>query len=146
MLSACLAKGESVLLNAACEPEVVDLANVLIDMGADIEGAGTDIITIKGVNKLRPIKNYEIMPDRIEAGTLMVAAALNESDLTLKNCKFEHVGTLAGKLIQTGTKVTKFNNSIRVQGTDKIKSIDKISHKVTRTESPILDVPIDIIF
>ncbi len=124
MLSAALSKGETVLLNAACEPEVVDLANVLNLMGANIEGAGTDIITIKGVNGLNAVKDYEIMPDRIEAGTLMVAAALNQSDLTLKNCKFEHVGTLAGKLIQTGTKVTRFNNSIRVQGTDNIKSID----------------------
>ncbi|MGH7884438.1 MAG: UDP-N-acetylglucosamine 1-carboxyvinyltransferase [Thermodesulfobacteriota bacterium] len=124
MLSASISEGETVLLNAACEPEVVDLANVLIQMGAKIEGAGTDIITINGVAKLNPVKNYEIMPDRIEAGTLMIAGALNESDLILKNCKFEHVGTLAGKLIQAGVEVTRHNGSIRVKGSDKINSID----------------------
>lgn len=124
MLSASVSEGETVLLNAACEPEVVDLANVLSKMGADIQGAGTDIITINGVQKLNPVKDYEIMPDRIEAGTLMVAAALNESDLTLKNCKFEHVGTLAGKLIQTGAEINRFDDSIRVRGSGEIKCID----------------------
>lgn len=124
MLSASISEGETVLLNAACEPEVVDLANVLIEMGAKIEGAGTDIITIKGVKKLNPVKNYEIMPDRIEAGTLMVAAALNESDLVIKNCKFEHLGNLAGKLIQAGVEIKRDNGSIRVKGNRKINSTD----------------------
>lgn len=124
MLSASISEGETVLLNAACEPEVVDLANVLIEMGAKIEGAGTDIITIKGVKKLNPVKNYEIMPDRIEAGTLMVAAALNESDLVIKNCKFEHLGSLAGKLIQAGVEIKRDNGSIRVKGNRKINSTD----------------------
>lgn len=124
MLSASISEGETVLLNAACEPEVVDLANVLNMMGAKIEGAGTDIITINGVKKLKPVKNYEIMPDRIEAGTLMIAASLNQSDLTIKNCKFEHLGNLAGKLIQTGAEIIRDNGSIRVKGADKIKSTD----------------------
>lgn len=124
MLSASVSEGETVLLNAACEPEVVDLANVLTKMGADIQGAGTDIITIRGTAKLNPVNDYEIMPDRIEAGTLMIAGALNESDLTLKNCKFEHVGTLAGKLIQTGAEVIRSDDSIRIKGSGKIKCID----------------------
>ena len=67
ILSSVLAEGETVILNAACEPEVTDLANFLIEMGADISGAGTDIITIRGVSKLTPIKEYRVMPDRIEA-------------------------------------------------------------------------------
>ncbi len=124
MLSASISEGETVLLNAACEPEVVDLANVLIKMGAKIEGAGTDIITIEGVKKLNPIKDYEIMPDRIEAGTLMIAASLNESDLTIKNCKFEHLGNLAGKLIQAGVEIKRDNGSIRVKGSKEITSTD----------------------
>ena len=124
ILLACLSDGKTTILNAACEPEVTDLANALNLMGARIEGAGTDIITITGVQTLGPLKNYGIMPDRIEAGTLMIAGALNESDLTLKNCRFEHLGALTGKLLQTGTEIEKDGNSIRVRGAGEIKSID----------------------
>ena len=107
MLSACLCEGETVLLNAACEPEVVDLADALNLMGADVRGAGTDIVTVRGVSSLRPLRDYEVMPDRIEAGTLMIAAALNESDVTVRNCRFEHLGSLAGKLLQAGAQVDR---------------------------------------
>ena len=124
MLSAVLAQGQTLLLNAACEPEVVELADVLNKMGADVKGAGTDIITINGVSKLNPVTGHEVMPDRIEAGTLMIAAALNQGDLHLKNAKFEHVGVLCGKLLRTGTEVTRTNDGIRVKGTDKIESVD----------------------
>ena len=124
MLSAVIAKGETLILNAACEPEIVELANFLNNMGANIEGAGTDIITINGVDNLKPVKNHEVMPDRIEAGTFMVAAALNQGDLTINNCKFEHLGALSGKLIQTGAEVIKTENGIRVVGVDKPRSID----------------------
>jgi UDP-N-acetylglucosamine 1-carboxyvinyltransferase len=124
MLSAVIAKGETLILNAACEPEIVELANFLNNMGANIEGAGTDIITINGVDNLKPVKNHEVMPDRIEAGTFMVAAALNQGDLTINNCKFEHLGALSGKLIQTGAEVIKTENRIRVVGVDKPRSID----------------------
>ena len=75
MMAAALAEGETILENAAREPEVVDLANALIQMGAKIEGAGTDIIRIQGVEKLRPM-NYTVMPDRIETGTFVIAAAI----------------------------------------------------------------------
>jgi len=85
-------------------------------MGANIEGAGTDIITINGVDNLKLVKNHEVMPDRIEAGTFMGAAALNQGDLTINNCKFEHLGALSGKLIQTGAEVIKTENGIRVVG------------------------------
>ena len=124
MLLASISEGETVILNAACEPEVVDLANALNLMGAKIEGAGTDIITITGVESLGPLRDYSVMPDRIEAGTLMIAGALNESDLVIRNCRFEHLGALTGKLLQTGTEIEKNGNSIRVRGTGEIKSID----------------------
>ena len=124
MLSAVTAKGETLILNAACEPEIVELANFLNNMGAKIEGAGTDIITINGVDELKPVTGHEVMPDRIEAGTFMVAAALNQGDLTINNCKFEHLGALSGKLIQTGAEVIKTEDSIRVIGVDRPDSID----------------------
>ncbi|MDE0292416.1 MAG: UDP-N-acetylglucosamine 1-carboxyvinyltransferase [Candidatus Dadabacteria bacterium] len=124
MLLASVCEGETVILNAACEPEVVDLANALNLMGAKIEGAGTDIITITGVSSLGPLSGYSVMPDRIEAGTLMIVGALNESDLVIRDCRFEHLGALTGKLLQTGTEIEKNGNSIRVRGTGKIKSID----------------------
>ena len=124
MLSAVLAEGETVILNAACEPEIVELAGLLNKMGAKISGAGTDIITIQGVSGLKPVKNHEVMPDRIEAGTFMVAAAINGGDLKINNCKFEHVGALSGKLIQTGADVKKIKNGVRVKGVDRPSSID----------------------
>ena len=124
MLSAVIAKGETLILNAACEPEIVELANFLNSMGAKVEGAGTDILTIQGVDNLKPVVGHEVMPDRIEAGTFMVAAALNQGDLTISNCKFEHLGALSGKLIQTGAEVIKTDNGIRVVGVDRPKSID----------------------
>jgi len=124
MLSAVTAKGETLILNAACEPEIEELANFLNNMGAKVEGAGTDIITINGVDNLKPVTGHEVMPDRIEAGTFMVAAALNQGDLTISNCKFEHLGALSGKLIQTGAEVIKTENGIRVVGVDRPKSID----------------------
>ncbi len=124
MLSACLCEGETVLLNAACEPEVVDLADALNLMGAEVRGAGTDIVTVRGVSSLRPLRDYEVMPDRIEAGTLMVAAALNESDVTVRGCRFEHLGALVGKLLQAGAEVERDGDSIRVRGTGETRSVD----------------------
>ncbi|NIP37875.1 MAG: UDP-N-acetylglucosamine 1-carboxyvinyltransferase [Candidatus Dadabacteria bacterium] len=124
MLASVLAEGETIILNAACEPEVVDLANALNKMGAKISGAGTDIINIKGVNKLKPIKNYKVMPDRIESGTLMVAAVALSADLYLKNCVFEHSGAVIGKLIEVGAEITKVRGGVRVKGTGKFKSVD----------------------
>lgn len=124
MLAAVLADGETILLNAACEPEIVELAEVLNKMGANISGAGSDIITIKGVNKLDPVTDHEVLADRIETGTFMVAAALSGGDLNIKKCRFEHVGALSGKLLQTGAQVTKTDDGVRVKGTDKPKCID----------------------
>jgi len=124
ILASVLAEGETVLLNAACEPEVVELANVLNKMGANIRGAGTDIITIKGVERLSPIQEHEVMPDRIEAGTLMVASAVTKGDLFIKKCRFENVGAVVGKLMEVGAEISRFDGGIRVKGSDKIRSID----------------------
>jgi len=124
ILASVLAEGETVLLNAACEPEVVELANVLNKMGANIRGAGTDIITIKGVERLSPIQGHEVMPDRIEAGTLMVASAVTKGDLFIKKCRFENVGAVVGKLMEVGAEISRFDGGIRVKGSDKIRSID----------------------
>lgn len=124
MLSACLCEGETVLLNAACEPEVVDLADALNLMGADVRGAGTDIVTVRGVSSLRPLRDYEVMPDRIEAGTLMVAGAMNGSDVTVRGCRFEHLGALVGKLMQAGAEVERDGDSVRVRGTGETRSVD----------------------
>lgn len=124
ILSSVLAEGETVILNAACEPEVTDLANFLIEMGADIQGAGTDIITIQGVKKLTPIKEYEVMPDRIEAGTFLIASVLTKGDVLVKNCRFENMGALIGKLIEAGAEVTRESGGIRIKGNGEIKSVD----------------------
>lgn len=124
LLASALAEGETVLLNAACEPEVTELANVLNKMGANIEGAGSDIITVQGVSRLSPVKEHEVMPDRIEAGTFMVASALTHGDLLIKKCRFENSGALIGKLLETGAEISRVNGGVRVRGSDKIKSVD----------------------
>ena len=124
MLSSVLAEGETILLNAACEPEVTDLATALNKMGADITGIGTDIITIRGVKKLAPLKDYEVMPDRIEAGTYMIAAVLTKGDLMIKNCRFENMGALIGKLIEIGVQIIRENGGIRVKSNGGLKSTD----------------------
>ncbi len=124
ILSSVLCSGETVLLNAACEPEVTELANALNLMGADIKGVGTDIITIKGVDKLNPVVDYEVMPDRIEAGTIMVAASVTGGDILMENCRFENMGALIGKLMESGTEISRENGGIRVKGSDEVKSVD----------------------
>ena len=124
ILSAALAEGETVLLNAACEPEVSDLANALNQMGADITGVGTDIITIRGVKELSPLKDYDVMPDRIEAVTYMIAAVVTRGDLLVRNCRFENMGALIGKLIEVGARVTRESDGIRVSADGQVRSID----------------------
>jgi UDP-N-acetylglucosamine 1-carboxyvinyltransferase len=123
MMAAVLADGVSVLHNAAREPEVVALADVLNKMGADIRGAGTAIITIKGVSKLNPV-SAAIIPDRIEAGTFMVAAALTRGNVTLVNCNPEHLGAPIHKLRLTGAQINIEGETVNVIGADEISSID----------------------
>jgi len=123
MMAAVLAKGTTVLRNSAREPEIIALADVLNLMGADVSGAGTAVITIKGVKKLKPV-TAAIIPDRIEAGTLMVAAALTEGDVKIKNCEPLHLKAIIHKLEKAGAQVQVFKKSVRVKGTKKINSID----------------------
>jgi UDP-N-acetylglucosamine 1-carboxyvinyltransferase len=124
MMAAALADGVSVLRNAAREPEVVALADVLVQMGADIQGAGTSVITIKGVKELQPTQ-AEIIPDRIEAGTFMVAAALTGGDVTLTHCQPKHLSAVCDKLQQTGASIALQGTSLRVAaGGQAIGSVD----------------------
>jgi UDP-N-acetylglucosamine 1-carboxyvinyltransferase len=104
MMAAALADGETVIENAAREPEVVDLANFLIAMGAKIQGAGTDKIVIQGVEKLHGTQ-YEVLPDRIEAGTYLVAGAITRGHVRLKNTRPDHLDAVLGKLADAGAKV-----------------------------------------
>jgi UDP-N-acetylglucosamine 1-carboxyvinyltransferase len=124
MMAATLAKGETVLRNAAREPEVVDLAELLTKMGAQIEGAGTSTIRIEGVDKLHGAE-HTIIPDRIEAGTFLIAAAITGGDLTVTQCSADHLAALVSKLQQAGVTVTQPDAStLRVQGGGRIRSVD----------------------
>jgi UDP-N-acetylglucosamine 1-carboxyvinyltransferase len=123
MMAATLAEGETVLENTACEPEIVDLANALISMGADIQGAGTGEIRIKGVSSLRPL-NYKVIPDRIETGTFMTVAAITGGHITLRECNTEHVEAIANKLRSTGVTILGDGDSLSVDGPDRPVSQD----------------------
>lgn len=123
MMAAATAKGETVLENAAREPEIVDLADVLCKMGARIEGAGTDTIHISGVTELRPF-THSVMPDRIEAGTFMVAAAITGGDVKIHNMRLEHLDALVFKLLDAGVEITNKDNVVRVKGPRKVGSVN----------------------
>lgn len=123
MMTASLAKGVTLLENAAREPEIVDLANVLNKMGARIEGAGTDTIRIEGVNELVPAC-YRIMPDRIEAGTFMIAAAITGGDVRISNMQLEHLDALVFKLQDAGVEIINKDGVVRVKGPKKIRSVN----------------------
>jgi UDP-N-acetylglucosamine 1-carboxyvinyltransferase len=123
MMTAATAKGETILENAAREPEIIDLGLILNRMGARIEGAGTDTIRIQGVSELSPV-SYEVMPDRIEAGTFMIAAAITGGDITIKGMKLEHLDALVFKLQDAGVEISSRDNVVRVKGPRKIKSIN----------------------
>lgn len=114
LMAATLAKGKTTIENAAAEPEIADLACFLNKMGAKITGAGTDTITINGVEKLKAVK-YSIMPDRIEAGTFMVATAMATGDVVIKGIIPEHIKPLTAKLLEMGADIEINNNSIRVK-------------------------------
>lgn len=123
MMAAVLAEGETVLRNVACEPEIIALADVLNQMGANVHGAGTSVITINGVKSLDPI-SVSIIPDRIEAGTFLVAGALTKGDVTISHCEPDHMREIINKLEQTGALIDIGKNSLRVRGADVIKSAD----------------------
>ncbi len=114
MLAAVLAKGTTIIDNAAKEPHIVDVANFLNTMGADIRGAGTDVIKINGVEKLEGNATYSIVPDQIEAGTFMLAAVATKGDLLIKNCITKHLDSLTAKIIEVGGNVEDFGDSLHV--------------------------------
>ena len=115
MLAASLIPGKTVIENVAKEPHIVDVANFLNSMGADIKGAGTDVIRINGVSKLHGTE-YSIIPDQIEAGTFMCAAAITRGDVTVKNLIPKHMEAISAKLIEIGCEITEFDDAIRVRG------------------------------
>ena len=123
LMAATLADGETVLQNCAREPEVADLAGLLNKMGAKIEGAGTPTIRVKGVSKLKGAK-HRIIPDRIEAGTFIIAGAMTGGDLNIAGCDPEHLAALLGKLHQVGVKTKLTADSVRVMGDNPFTAAD----------------------
>ena len=113
MMAACLAEGKTIIESAACEPEVADLADFLIKMGAKIKGHGTPNIEISGVKEMRGVQ-HQIIADRIEAGTFMIAALITRGDILIKNCIFEHQSALIDKLKEIGAFIKCDNDSIRI--------------------------------
>ncbi|MEN6327071.1 MAG: UDP-N-acetylglucosamine 1-carboxyvinyltransferase [Syntrophomonas sp.] len=123
MMMAAKTPGQSIIENAAKEPEIVDLANFLNSMGARIRGAGTDLIKIEGVNELKAGR-YAIIPDRIEAGTYMIAAAISQGDVLVENVIPTHLHPIVAKLQETGATVQETDEGVRVKGGKHIHSVD----------------------
>ena len=123
IMAAALAEGTTVLENVAKEPEIVDLANYINAMGGKIRGAGTGTIRIEGVETLKGI-NHSIIPDRIEAGTFMVAAAITGGDVLVKGAIPEHLTSLVAKMEEMGVKIVEEQEGLRVIGPEKLKSVD----------------------
>lgn len=137
MLSAVLAEGTTIIDNAAKEPHIVDVANFLNTMGADIRGAGTDVIKINGVKKLSGNSTYSVVPDQIEAGTFMLAAVATRGDLLIKNCITKHLESITAKIIEIGGKVEDNGDSIRVW-------CDKKTNKANIKTLPYPGFPTDL--
>ena len=123
MIAATMAEGTTVLENVAKEPHVVDVANFLNSMGANIKGAGTDVIRIKGVNELVGC-NYSVIPDQIEAGTFMIAAAATKGDVTITNIIPKHLESISAKLIEMGAIVEEGDDSVRVTVDNELRGVN----------------------
>lgn len=123
MMAATLAHGVTILENAAREPEVVDLAEALISMGAKIQGAGESIIEIEGPVQLRPMR-HEIIPDRIEAGTFIAVAAMTAGDITIKRCRPDHLDAVINKLMDAGMEFRNVKGGIRAIAPERLQAID----------------------
>lgn len=121
MMAAAMAEGKTTIENAAREPHVVDLANFLNSMGASIRGAGTDVIRIKGVQKLHGTR-YAIIPDQIEAGTFMMAAAATHGDITIKNVIPKHLESISAKLAEIGCQIRESDDMVRVSATKRLNA------------------------
>jgi len=127
IMAAVMAEGQTIIENAATEPEIVDLATYLTSMGADIKGAGTDTIKINGVSELKGAR-HAVIPDRIEAGTLMVAAAITGGDVVIDNVVPDHLKPVSAKLLEAGVEVSEELSSIRVRSGDSLRAIDIKTH------------------
>ena len=123
MMAATLAEGETIIDNAAMEPEIVDLSNFINKLGGDVKGAGTNTIRIKGVEKLKG-GTHAIIPDRIEAGTFMVAAAITEGDILIDNVITSHLQPMIAKLREMGCEVIDEDDKVRVIGKKNLKPVD----------------------
>ena len=137
MLAAVLAEGTTIIDNAAKEPHIVDVANFLNTMGADIRGAGTDTIKVIGQKELKGNATYSVVPDQIEAGTFMVAAVASKGDILLKNCITKHLESITAKIIEVGGSVEDYGDSIRV-------SCDKRPTKANIKTLPYPGFPTDM--
>jgi UDP-N-acetylglucosamine 1-carboxyvinyltransferase len=123
MMAATLAQGTTIIHSAACEPEIEDLANFLIAMGAKISGAGSPTITVQGVRKLRGAE-HRVIPDRIEAATYALAGAVTKGDVTLKNCNPSHLSAVLDKMREAGVRLEAGRNTIRVKPSKNLSSVD----------------------
>lgn len=124
MTAAVMAEGQTILQNAAKEPEVQDLADMLRSMGAQINGDGTDTIVIDGVKELNPTPQHHIIPDRIEAGTFMIAAAMTNGDIIINGCRPEHLAAVMERLQSVGVELERVGEGLRVRGPGTIDSVD----------------------
>jgi UDP-N-acetylglucosamine 1-carboxyvinyltransferase len=124
MMAGARARGQTVLRNAAKEPEVQDLADMLRGMGAEIEGDGTDTIVIRGQEDLAPVQEHEIIPDRIETGTFMIAAAMTRGEVHIEGCRLDHVAAVMEKLQSVGAEITPTERGVYVKGSDSVQSAD----------------------
>ena len=123
LCAAALAEGETVLVGAACEPEVSDCAELLIKMGAKIKGHGTPEIRIEGVERLTGAE-HRIIPDRIEAGTFMIAAAITNGELELKNCNLDHLIAVVDRLEEIGVKIERENGTVFVSSSRRLNTVE----------------------
>lgn len=123
MMAASLAQGTTVIENAAKEPEIADLANFLVKRGARISGAGTDVVTIEGVRELRG-SDHEVIPDRIEAGTYLVAGAITKGSVTVNRCRPDHLEALLIKLREAGATIHIEKEQVRLSVEERLKSVD----------------------
>ena len=123
MMAAVLARGKTVIESAACEPEVVDLAEFLIKMGAKIKGQGTPIIEIEGVQNLRGA-THTIIADRIEAATMVLAALITRGDILIKNVQYQHLGALIDKLHEAGAYILRTDGCLAVKGDRRLKAVN----------------------
>jgi UDP-N-acetylglucosamine 1-carboxyvinyltransferase len=123
LMAAVCAEGTTEIANAACEPEVADLARALAGMGARIHGAGTPTITVHGVERLRPL-DHRVMPDRIEAGTLLLAGAITRGDVLVEGADPEHLGAVIQKIREAGARVETAPEGVRVEGPARTRAVD----------------------